>query len=92
LIVSRHLGKQSQRPDEEQHARDIWDSLQQQLGNPLVALGMMVARAQDNLRRYKEKQPFVGHLLPYLTAEEARREQLNFQEDVGWLETPNIKA
>lgn len=92
LFISRYLGRQSQRPDEEQHARELWNALQQQLGNPLVALGMMVARAQDNLRRYKEKQPLVGHLLPYLSAAEARREQLNFEEEIGWLETPNIRA
>jgi phosphatidylserine/phosphatidylglycerophosphate/cardiolipin synthase-like enzyme len=91
LIVSRHLGNQRQRPDTEQRARDIWDSLQRQLRNPLVALGMMIERAQENLRRYKEKQPLVGHLLPYLSAAEARREQLNFQEEIGWLETPNIR-
>jgi hypothetical protein len=52
---------------------------------------MMVERAQENLRRYKEKQPLVGHLLPYLSAAEAREEQLNFQEEIGWLETPNIR-
>jgi phosphatidylserine/phosphatidylglycerophosphate/cardiolipin synthase-like enzyme len=91
LIASRHLGQQSQRPDLEQRASDIWDTLQQQLGDPLVALRMMIERAQENLNRYKEKQPLVGHLLPYLTAEEARREQLNFEEEVGWLETPNIR-
>ena len=53
---------------------------------------MMVERAQENLRRYKAKQPFVGHLLPYLSAAEAKREQLNFNEELGWLETPNIRA
>jgi phosphatidylserine/phosphatidylglycerophosphate/cardiolipin synthase-like enzyme len=92
FIVARYLGKQRQRADMEQHARVIWDSIQKQLGNPLVALGMMAERAQENLRRYKEKQPFVGHLLPYLSAAEARREKLNFQEEIGWLETPNIRA
>ena len=92
FIVARYLGRQRQRADVEQHARVIWDSLQKQLGNPLVALGMMVERAQENLRRYKEKQPFVGHLLPYLSAAEAKREQLNFNEELGWLETPNIRA
>lgn len=92
FIVARLLGNQRQRPDVEQHARKIWEALQKQLSNPLVALGMMVARAQENLRRYKEKQPFVGHLVPYLSAAEAREEQLNFQEEIGWLETPNIRA
>jgi hypothetical protein len=76
----------------EQHARVIWDSIQKQLGNPLVVLGMMIERAQENLRRYKAKQPLAGHLLPYLSAAEARREMLNFNEELGWLETPNIRA
>jgi phosphatidylserine/phosphatidylglycerophosphate/cardiolipin synthase-like enzyme len=91
FIVARYLGNQSQRQDVEQRARELWNSLQKQLNNPLVALGMMVERAQENLRRYKEKQPLVGHLLPYLSAAEAREEQLNFQEEIGWLETPNIR-
>jgi hypothetical protein len=62
------------------------------LGNLLIALGKMVERAQENLRRYKDKQPFAGHLLPYLSAAEAKREMLNFNEELGWLETPNIRA
>ena len=42
------------------------------IGNPLVGLRMMVERAQNNLRRYKARQPLVGHLLAYLKAEEAQ--------------------
>jgi hypothetical protein len=49
---------------------------------------LMSERAQDNLQRYKAKQPLVGHLLPYLTAEEAKQEGLNFREAHGWLEEP----
>lgn len=92
FLVAQYLGHQHQKADEEQQARDMWNTIQQRLSNPLVALGIMVERAQENLRRYKEEQPFVGHLLPYLSAAEARREQLNFQEEIGWLETPNIRA
>ncbi len=92
FTVSRYMGKQRQRADMDQRAKAIWGSIQKQLGNPLVALGMMVERAQENLRRYKEKQPFIGHLVPYLSAEEARSEQLNFDEELGWLETPNIRV
>ena len=54
--------------------------------NPLVGLRMMVERAQDNLRRYKARQPLVGHLLPYLKAEEAKQQGLNFREEHGWIE------
>jgi hypothetical protein len=31
----------------------------------------------------------VGHLLPYLTAEEAKQQGLNFREEHGWLEEPS---
>jgi hypothetical protein len=58
------------------------------LDNPLVALNMMHERAWENLRRYKAKQPLVGHLLPYLTAEEATQQGLNFREAHGWIEEP----
>jgi len=87
--VARHLAHQSQSPAAEQQAVATWNSLQKQLGNPLIALGMMVERANENLRRFKARQPLVGHLLPYMTAEEARREGLQFIEDVGWIETPS---
>ena len=56
------------------------------IGNPLVGLRMMVERAQNNLRRYKARQPLVGHLLPYLKAEEAQQQGLNFREEHGWIE------
>ncbi len=87
--VARHLAHQSQSPVAEQQAVTTWNSLQKQLENPLIALGIMVERANENLRRFKAGQPLVGHLLPYMTAEEARREGLQFIEDTGWLETPS---
>ena len=55
-------------------------------GNPLAGLRMMAERAQDNLRRYKARQPLLGHLLPYLKAEEAQQQGLNFREEHGWIE------
>ncbi len=84
--AARQLGDQRQRPDLEQRAHDIWAKLEQQLGNPWIALGMMVERAQDNLRRYQAKQPLIGHLLPYLTAEQAQQAELPFRENIGWIE------
>jgi hypothetical protein len=50
----------------------------------------MTERAQDNLRRYKAKQPLQGHLLPYLSADEATQQGLNFREEHGWLEEPGL--
>jgi hypothetical protein len=46
----------------------------------------MRERAEENLQRYKAKQPLLGHLLPYLTGEEARQQGLPFREEHGWLE------
>lgn len=64
----------------------IWQKLTQTIGNPRVGLDMMARQAWDNLRRFQQKQPLVGHLLPYLRADEARQQGINFREDEGWLE------
>src|SRR5947209_18012895 len=56
FIAARHLGGQSQKPELEQGARDIWATLEQQLGDPLVALKRMITQAQENLRRFQAKQ------------------------------------
>ena len=87
FIAARHLGGQNLKPELEQRARDIWSTLEQQLGDPLVALNKMIAQAHENLRRFQAKQPLVGHLLPYFTREEAQAAGLPFTEKVGWLET-----
>jgi phosphatidylserine/phosphatidylglycerophosphate/cardiolipin synthase-like enzyme len=84
--LARYLGRQRQLPDENAHAANILQALQETLSNPLVGLHMMSARAQENLQRYKARQPLVGHLLPYLTAEEAQQQGLNFREEHGWVE------
>lgn len=86
FIASRHLGGQPQRAETDQHAQEIWASLEQQLGDPRTALQKMIASAQENLRRFQAKQPLVGHLLPYFTREEAERAGLPFKEAMGWLE------
>jgi phosphatidylserine/phosphatidylglycerophosphate/cardiolipin synthase-like enzyme len=86
FTVTRYLGRQRQSAD--QRALDLYQQLQETLGDPLVGLRLMTERAQDNLRRYKAKQPLVGHLLPYLTAEEATQQGLNFREQHGWIEEP----
>lgn len=65
---------------------DIWNKIVQTFGDPTVGLHLMAQQAQENLQRCKDKQPLVGHLLPYLTAEEAREEGVNFREGIGWLE------
>jgi phosphatidylserine/phosphatidylglycerophosphate/cardiolipin synthase-like enzyme len=86
LAVSRHLGHQRQQSIREEQATQLLQSLHATLDDPLEGLHLMFERAEDNLRRFKAKQPLVGHLLPYLTAEDARREGLPFPEQQGWLE------
>jgi phosphatidylserine/phosphatidylglycerophosphate/cardiolipin synthase-like enzyme len=88
--LANYLGHQYQLPQQNAHAERICRYLQETLGDPLVGLRMMVERAQDNLRRYKAKQPLVGHLLPYLKAEEAQQQGLNFREEHGWIEEERV--
>ncbi|HEY6411930.1 MAG TPA: hypothetical protein VIY29_31105, partial [Ktedonobacteraceae bacterium] len=71
--------------DDEQGER-VWQEVQEALGDPHVGLRLMAERARDNLQRYKAHQPLLGHLLPYLTAEEAAQQGLNFKEAHGWVE------
>lgn len=86
LQVQRYLGHLPQLPQEAARAREVWNSLQETLSDAAVGFRLMDERAQENLRRYKAKQPLVGHLLPYLMAEEAAREGLNFNKERGWIE------
>ncbi len=86
LTVSRHLGGQRQVQSAEQRAVVLLQQLLTTMDNPLIGLQMMIECAQDNLRRFKAKQPLVGHLLPYLMAEEAKQHGLHFREAHGWVE------
>ncbi|MDQ6643325.1 MAG: phospholipase D family protein, partial [Chloroflexota bacterium] len=80
------LGQQHQSSGDTVRGENIWQSVQEMLGDPHAGLHMMVKRAQDNLLRYKARQPLLGQLLPYLTAEEATQQGLNFREEHGWIE------
>ena len=84
--LARSLGHQYQRQEDEEQANQVYHYLQETLGDPLVGLSLMSERAQDNLRRYKTRQPLLGHLLPYLMAHEARQRGLHFREEHGWIE------
>ncbi len=86
LILQRYLGHQRQSQQEDARGRDIWNSLREILGDQMVGLRLMDERAQENLRRYKAKQPLIGHLLPYLTADKAAQEGLKFHVERGWIE------
>jgi phosphatidylserine/phosphatidylglycerophosphate/cardiolipin synthase-like enzyme len=88
LTVARHLGHQRQRQSVDERAAEILQSLQETLGDPMAGLQLMVQRAQDNLRRFHARQPLVGHLLPYVTGEEAKQQGWRFHEEHGWVEAP----
>jgi phosphatidylserine/phosphatidylglycerophosphate/cardiolipin synthase-like enzyme len=85
LMVARHLGHEHQGSIDEQAAAAV-QSLEKTLGDPVVGLQLLMERAQDNLLRFKARQPLVGHLMPYLTAQEARQQGIPFHEDHGWIE------
>jgi phosphatidylserine/phosphatidylglycerophosphate/cardiolipin synthase-like enzyme len=88
LTVARHLGHQRQRRSIDEQAAELLHSLDETLGDPLVGLQLMIDRAQDNLRRFHAKQPLVGHLLPYVTGDEAKQQGWRFHEEHGWVEAP----
>jgi hypothetical protein len=83
--VARYLGHQRQSAAVEAQAEALMRSLDETLGDPLVGLRLMTERAQENVRRFKARQPLVGHLLPYLTDEEARQQGVHFHEEHGWV-------
>ncbi|HLI88843.1 MAG TPA: phospholipase D family protein [Ktedonobacteraceae bacterium] len=89
FALSRMLAGQKQAMEEKERALRVQRFLQEALGDPLVALRKMHTCAWENLNRYKANQALVGHLLPYLTAQEATQQGLNFREEHGWLEEPD---
>lgn len=86
LTVSRHLGGQRQAQSADQRAVTLIQQFLATIDDPLKGLHMMIECAQENLRRFKANQPLVGHLLPYLTAEDAKQHGLHFREAHGWVE------
>src|SRR3989440_1451653 len=84
--LARHLGHQLQRKEDEEQANQVYHYLRETLGDPLAGLSLMIERAQENLRRYKARQPLLGHLLPYLMAHEAQQCGLHFRKEHGWIE------
>jgi phosphatidylserine/phosphatidylglycerophosphate/cardiolipin synthase-like enzyme len=88
LTVARHLGHQRQRRSVDERAAELLHTLQETLGDPLIGLQLMIERAQDNLRRFHARKPLVGHLLPYVTGDEAKQQGWRFHEEHGWVEAP----
>lgn len=54
--------------------------------NPGAGLAVMRASAQANLERVRRNEPLVGHVLPYVAADEAERLDLPFSPEHGWLD------
>jgi phosphatidylserine/phosphatidylglycerophosphate/cardiolipin synthase-like enzyme len=86
LTAALYLGRQRHRQSGDEQAAELLRSLHETLDDPLAGLRLMIECAQDNLRRFQAKQPLVGHLLPYLTGEEAKQRGLIFHEEHGWVE------
>jgi phosphatidylserine/phosphatidylglycerophosphate/cardiolipin synthase-like enzyme len=88
FIVSRYLAHQPQQASTSQRAVEIWQRLTRQLENLEVGLSLLAQNAQANFQRFKNGEPLVGHLFPYLTAHEAHHLGLKFHESHGLFETP----
>jgi phosphatidylserine/phosphatidylglycerophosphate/cardiolipin synthase-like enzyme len=86
LDLAFYLGRRREVQQQQSHGAQAWQYVQETIGDPGVGFRMMFERAQENLQRYKAKQPLVGYLLPYLKAEEAVQQGLNFREEHGWVE------
>ncbi|GCE19900.1 phospholipase D-like domain-containing protein [Dictyobacter kobayashii] len=86
--ASRLYREQSLKTAERAMAEKVFQKLEEALHDPFQAVQLMQQRAEENLEHYKARQPLVGHLLPYLTAEEANHQGLNFREEHGWIEEP----
>jgi phosphatidylserine/phosphatidylglycerophosphate/cardiolipin synthase-like enzyme len=56
------------------------------LENPDEGLKAMRASAQANLERVRRGEPLVGHMLPYVAAENAEQLGLPFSSEHGWLD------
>ena len=80
-----YLRQQHQIPDDKRSTQ-LLQHLRESIGDPHTGLRLMTDCAQDNMQRYKTNLPLIGHLLPYLTANEATQEGLPFREEHGWIE------
>lgn len=88
FLASRYLSHQRLHPDREQRAVHTWQNLLQRLNNPADGLSLFTQAAQANFQHFRHGEPLVGHLFPYFTAEEAKKQDLPFHESHGLFETP----
>ena len=88
FLISRYLAHQALSPANSQRVVEIWQNLVEKLNNPASGLRLLSENAQANLQHFLNGEPLVGHLFPYLTAEEAKQLGLKFHESHGLFETP----
>ncbi len=86
--LARHVSYHHESPEENERGAQLWRKLHDAIGDAGIGLRMMTERAADNLNRYKAKQPLIGNLLPYLTADEATQQGIEFHGEHGWIEEP----
>jgi len=84
--LSRLLGNQHQSQAEKDAAQQVFQRLDEMIGDPTIAHRMMHNCAWENLRRYKARLPLVGHLLPYFSEAEASEQGLQVNGNHGWIE------
>jgi hypothetical protein len=56
------------------------------LEDPLEGIALLKQQASDNLERLRQGQPFVGHLLPYLRADDGEALGLEVESELGLLD------
>jgi len=62
------------------------DQERYELSEPLAGLALLKARAAANAKRVRDRERLIGHLLPYVTAKEARALGLPVHPEHGWLD------
>ncbi|GCE27385.1 phospholipase [Dictyobacter alpinus] len=87
-VAARLYRKEQLKPNEQECAQQAWQQMESALSDPHQAVQLMQQRAEENLQHFKDRQPLNGHLLPYLTAEEATEQGLDVRMDHGWIEEP----
>ena len=62
------------------------ESEQATLADPLAGLAALDASAQANQERVRRGEPLTGHMLPYITADDAGQLEASFSPEHGWLD------
>lgn len=56
------------------------------LTDPIAGLAAIKASAAANLERVRQGKPLMGHMLPYIEADEAKHLDIPFSAEHGWLD------